>query len=270
MVEVGVFYQRVKLLMYAKLSEQEIAELLRFRYTPTLEQDSSATPISSLVYQEQMQAFLKEVEREIQAPDLKVAASVFMKRYAFVVVIYLYALSSWNKRLHFSLDSVYLQSSEMDGNWLPEYYFKDISVEEFTGNDREQWRNQGVQHLFREIIFPILNSLTEEAKISKYILWENVAVYLHWLYEKVLNYTRELPVYDDYDYIFNQAPGNVFGPYERNPLQRYKTDPVYLSELNESIRIRKTCCFTYQLGAKRTYCTTCPLYCKQFNTGKRN
>lgn len=270
MAEGDAYYQRVKLLMYAKLSEHEIAELLRFRYTPILEQESSATLMSSLVNQEQMQAFLKEVEGGIQAPDLKVAASVFMKRYAFVVVIYLYALSSWNKRLHFSLDSLYLQSSEMEGNWLPEYYIKDLTVEEFKGKDRHQWRDQAIQHLFKEIMFPILHNLTREAKISKYILWENIAVYLHWLYEKVLDHNQELLAYNDYDYIVNQAPGNLFGPYELNPLQRYNVEPVFLSELNESIRIRKTCCFTYQLGAKRTYCNTCPLYCKQFNTGKRN
>jgi ferric iron reductase protein FhuF len=256
--------------MYAKLSEQEVAELLRFRYTPILEQESSATLISDLVFQKEMQAFLEEVKVEIQAPDLKVAASVFMKRYAFVVVFYLYALSSWNKRLHFTLDSLYLRSSEKDGNWLPEYYIKDLSTEEFTGENRDKWRNQAIQHLFKDIIFPVLSTLTEEAKISKYILWENVAVYLYWLYEKVLDHNQNSLAFDDYDYIVNQAPGRVFGPYERNPLQRYGTEPVYLPELKETVRIRKTCCFTYKLGAKRTYCNTCPLYCKQFNTGKRN
>jgi ferric iron reductase protein FhuF len=256
--------------MYDKLSKKEAAELLRFRYTPILEQDSSATPINSLVQKEQMKTFLEEVKVEIQAPDLKVAASVFMKRYAFVVVIYLYALSSWNKRLHFTLDSLYLQSSEMEGNWLPEYYFEDLWLEEFTGENRAQWRNQAIQHLFKDIMFPVLNSLTEEAKISKYILWENIAVYVYWLYEKVLDYKQESLAVGDYDYIVNQAPGNLFGPYDRNPLLRYNAEPVYLSELNEPIRIRKTCCFNYQLGAKRTYCNTCPLYCKQFNTGKRN
>jgi ferric iron reductase protein FhuF len=256
--------------MYDKLSEKEAAELLRFRYTPLLEQESSATPISSLVHKEQMKVFLEEVKIEIQAPDLKVAASVFMKRYAFVVVIYLYALSSWNKRLHFTLDSLYLQNSEVEGHWLPEYFFKNLSVEELTGEDRAQWRNRAIQHLFKDIMVPILNTLTEEAKISKYILWENIAVYLHWLYEKVLDQKQESLAFEDYDYIVNQAPGKLFGPYERNPLERFAAEPVYLSELKESIRIRKTCCFTYQLGAKRTYCNTCPLYCKQFNTGKRN
>ncbi|MGM0902697.1 MAG: IucA/IucC family C-terminal-domain containing protein [Bacillota bacterium] len=256
--------------MYAKLSEKEAAELLRFRYTPILEQESSATPISSLVLKKQMKTFLEEVKVDIQAPDLKVAASVFMKRYAFVVVIYLYALSSWNKRLHFTLDSLYLQNSEMEGNWLPEYYFENLSLEKFTGENRDHWRNQAIQHLFKDIMFPILNSLTEEAKISKYILWENIAVYLHWLYEKVLDHEQGSLAFEDYDYIVNHAPGKVFGPYERNPLERFTAEPVYLSQLKETIRIRKTCCFTYQLGAKRTYCNTCPLYCKQFNTGKRN
>jgi ferric iron reductase protein FhuF len=266
----GAFLRKGEIPMYTKLSEQEAAELLRFRYVPELKQEGKATQMSSLVFKNHMQLFLEEVKGELQAPDSKVTASVFMKHYAFVIVIYLYTLSSWNKRLHFTLDSLYLQSSQKEGNWLPEYYFKDLTVEEFSGNDRIQWRDQAIQHLFSEIIFPVLNSLTKEAKISKYILWENISVYLNWLYEKVLDHSQVSYAFEDYDYIINQAPGKLFGPYERNPLQRYCTEPVYLAELKETIRIRKTCCLTYQLGAKRTYCNTCPLYCKQFNTGKRN
>jgi len=262
--------REVKVSMYGKLSEQEIAELLKFRYTPKLELGSSVTLISNLVSKEHMQAFLEEVKVELNAPDLKVTASVFMKHFAFVVGIYLFALSSWNKRLCFTLDSLYIQSSNREGNWLPEYYFKDLSIEEYTGNERTHWRDQAIQHLFRDIVNPVLSTLTTQRNISKSILWENIAVYLHWLYERLLDSESESLAYEDYNFIVNQAPGQLFGPYERNPLQRYNTEPVYLSALNESIRIRKTCCFTYQLGAKRTYCNTCPLYCKQFNTGKRN
>lgn len=256
--------------MRVKLTEEEAVELSRFRYTPVLEQISSTVPLASLVNKDQMDLFLKEVQEEIQAPDGIVAASVFMKRYAFVAVIYLYALSYWNKRLHFSLDTLYLQSSKKEGNWLPEYYFKDLLVEEFSGENRNEWRREALQYLFKNIIYPVLNTLAAEAKLSKYTLWENLAVYIFWLYEKILEDQQDSSCREDYDYILNLAPGKLFGPYHRNPLNRFNVEPVLLTELNETVRIRKTCCFTYQLGAKRTYCKTCPLYCKQFNTGKRN
>lgn len=255
--------------MYSKLTEQEIGELSRFRFTSILEQKSSVAQINQLLIDENMEHFLEEVKINTKAPDLKVAASVFVKYYAVVVVMHLYALSSWNKRLHFSLDSLYLKNKELEGYWLPEYYFENLVAEEFTGEDRDEWRNQAIQHLFHEIISPILIMLAKEAKVSKAILWENIAVYIDWLYEKIFD-NQENVNFDDYDFLVNQAPGELFGPYQKNPLHRYHTEPVYLSELNESIRIRKTCCFTYLLGEKRTYCQTCPLYCKKFNTGKKN
>ncbi|SEM62939.1 Ferric iron reductase protein FhuF, involved in iron transport [Mesobacillus persicus] len=256
--------------MHVKLTKEEAVELSRFRYTPVIDQISSTVPLASLVKKNEMNDFLKDVQVEIQAPDVKVAASVFMKRFAFVAVIYLYALSHWNKRLHFSLDTLYLQRSHKEGNWLPEYYFEDLLAEEFPGENWTEWRRKALQDLFKDIIYPVLNALANEAKISKYTLWENLSVYIFWLYEKILVDEEGFSCRDDYDYIINQAPGKLFGPYHRNPLNRFNEEPVLLTELDEMVRIRKTCCFTYQLGAKRTYCKTCPLYCKQFNTGKRN
>ena len=255
--------------MYDPLTEQESVELSRFRYVDVLDQESTSVSIGTLIHSDNMKTFLEDVQAEIQAPDLNVAASVFMKRFAFVAVIYLYALSSWNKRLHFNLDSLYLQSSKREGNWLPEYYFNHLLAESCPNGDRVKWRDQALEHLFKEILSPILESLAQESKISRFILWENIAVYLFWLYEKVLDPQQTLGK-QDYQYIVEQAPGELFGTYKRNPLQLYTDEPVFLEELNESIRIRKTCCFTYRLGAKRTYCKTFPLYCKKFSTGKRN
>ncbi len=264
-----IFFGRGMLIMYTKLTEQEVNELSRFRYTSILEQDRSVTQMNQLLIAENMQKFLEEVKINTKAPDLKVAASVFVKYYAVVAIIHLYALSSWNKRLQFSLDSLYLINKESEGYWLPEYYFKSLDVEEFTGENRDVWRNQAIQHLFQEIISPMLLMLAQETKVSKSILWENMAVYIDWLYEKVFA-NQENVIFEDYQYLVGQAPGELFGPYQKNPIQRYHSEPVYLAELKESVRIRKTCCFTYLLGEKRTYCQTCPLYCKQFNTGKKN
>lgn len=252
--------------MPVKLTSREAAELSRFRYSAQLEDEEAAIKIGDLVSSDKMASFLEGVRKEIKAPDVKVAASVFTKRFAFVAVIYLYALSAWNKKLCFTLDSLLLQSNKRDGNWLPDYFIEDLSAEEFVGGNREQWREEALRQFFAGTLYPVLEALASEGKISKYILWENVAVYIYWLYANILEGNYQ----DDFQYIVKDSPGSMFGPYNRNPLDRYNGEPTFLEELHEFVRIRKTCCFTYQLGEKRTYCKTCPLYCRQFNTGKRN
>jgi ferric iron reductase protein FhuF len=253
--------------MNAKLTQEEIAELSRFRYS-VQEKTNHGVNMGSLLEEGKMLAFLEDVSREFQAPDLTVAASVFSKRFAFVPAIFLYALSAWDKKLLLSLDQLWIQSSEKDGNWLPEYYFKKLKAEKFAGGDREAWRDEAIQLLFKDCVYPILDELSKQANLSKYILWENISVYIFWIYGNILEQTKAHS--GDFDYIVNKAPGYLFGPFTRNPLQRFYTEPVYLEEVNDYVRVRKTCCFNYQLGEKRTYCNTCPLYCRQFNTGKKN
>jgi ferric iron reductase protein FhuF len=252
--------------MPVEITSREASELSRFRYSAQLEDGETAIKIGGLLPADKMGVFLEDVRKEIKAPDSKVAASVFTKRFAFVAVIYLYALSAWDKRLCFTLDSLLLQSNSKDGNWLPDYCIENLSAEEFAGVSREQWREEALRHLFKEIVYPVLEALASEGKISKFILWENIAVYIYWLYGNIL----EGKYQEDFHYLVKAAPGSIFGPYNRNPLERYNGEPTYLEELDEYVRIRKTCCFTYQLGEKRTYCKTCPLYCRQFNAGKRN
>jgi ferric iron reductase protein FhuF len=256
--------------MCAKLTEQERKELSRFRYTDTDVDPFDSTKVGDLLFEGRLKAFLEEVQAEVKAPDLTVASSVFMKRYAFVAVIYLYALSKWNKRLRFSLDTLLLRHREDKGSWLPEYSFDSLLVETFSGEDREAWRKEAVTYLFKDIFYPVLAKLSREGKISEFILWENLAIYIYWLYETILVEYDDLQLRDDFDYIVNRSAGSHFGPYQRNPLHRYYKEPVYLQELDQEVRIRTTCCFSYQLGEKRTYCKTCPLYCKPFNTGRRN
>jgi ferric iron reductase protein FhuF len=255
--------------MSAELTQQEREELSRFRFSPELKERDGIN-IGALLNEETLVAFLESVKQEIQAPDLKVAASVFTKRFAFIPVIYLYALSAWDKKLHFSLEQLWLQSTEREGKWLPEYFFKEARAEKRTAENRRAWRDEAIQHLFKEIVFPILDKLSTKVHVSRYILWENISVYITWLYGNILNQEDVPRAAEDFEYLVHIAPGRLFGPYNRNPLQLYYAEPEYLDEVNDFVAIRKTCCFTYKLGEKRTYCKTCPLYCRQFNAGKRN
>ncbi|WP_158587543.1 IucA/IucC family C-terminal-domain containing protein [Neobacillus notoginsengisoli] len=124
------------------------------------------------------------------------------------------------------------------------------------GDDsRDAFREQALSELFADHIFPLVSQLAKITGVSKLILWENVATYIMWLYETVLADERNAA--GDFDF-FNNAAGALFGNYHRNPMKKFYTEKTYVDDLDEMIRIRQTCCFSYLTGEKAARCKTCP------------
>ena len=250
--------------MKAELSASEIKELSKFRFASELPDEITPIAFTSLLDESSMNSLLKKLEAEMSAHDLKTPASVWMKRHAFLAVIYLYAMSVFNKQLNAAPDSLLLVEMKKDGLWLPDFYFKSKSALLCPDESRDEWRREAVRHLFEDNIFPMMETLGKAAKISKLILWENVAVYIYWLYEKVVaehvDEAIKARAAEDFDYVIRLAPGSLFGNYHQNPLARYYTEPVYHEDTSSYVRVRKTCCFTYKLNAKG-FCKTCPKIC---------
>ncbi|WP_071461393.1 IucA/IucC family C-terminal-domain containing protein [Bacillus massilinigeriensis] len=224
--------------MAVKLTEGEVAELGRFRFA--LANTRYASGIGGIFRNaEACRSFLESVRQEIQAPSLKVAASVFVKRFAFVAVGYLYALTVWDKKLLLSLDAIGMVTNHEDSNWLPEFCVQDIEAIPFQGGDREEWRKKAVHYLLEGMVTPVVNAVGKAAKVSREILWENIAVYISWLYEKVLDSKSHARVKEDFHYLMVEVIGEEAGRGSR-----------------------KTCCLSYQLGKKQAFCTICPLACR--------
>lgn len=253
--------------MAQKLSESEINELRLLRLT-TDEFHSSplSIQISSLQKEQTMNEYLRILSRKIGAANDKVMASIFVKRYAFLSVIYLYSMTAWNARLNISYENLSIVTDEHEELWLPSFSFIDLRTESFI-DDRETWRISCLENLFKHHLYPILDCLSHETKVSKLILWENIAVYIYWLYETVFakpGTSEEVIVRskEDFQYIVYQAPGSLFGDYHKNPLMRYANEYIYLEELDNVVRPRSTCCFSY-LTKDKKYCKTCPQNCKK-------
>jgi ferric iron reductase protein FhuF len=250
--------------MKAELTAAEIMELSKFRFAAVLPEGATPIEFTSLLEESNMDGLLRKLQVEMDSPDLKTTASVWMKRHAFLAVIYLYSMSVFNKQLFARPDSLLLVEMKKDGLWLPDFYFKNKSVQLYPEGDRDEWRRESVRQLFEVNIFPVMEAVGKAAKISKLILWENVAVYIYWLYEKVLAEHEDANVKaraaGDYDYVIRLAPGSSFGNYHQNPLARYCTEPVYQQEEGSMVRVRKTCCFSYKLNVKG-FCKTCPKVC---------
>jgi ferric iron reductase protein FhuF len=241
-------------------TNKDITTLLWFRLSENLNNDELTIEAQRLLTDD-MDSYLQKVMVGIGAPNTQVAASLLMKRYAFFAAMALFTMSHGDRGLNVKTDNLTLVSHFEDGHWLPKFFLKDLGLEPISGN-REQWREVYVRDIFANHIFIIMEKLSKISKISKLILWENMAVYLFWLYENVLDSEEERKeiIADDFRYIIYEAPGHVFGAYNHNPLSKYDSVKVYNAATEKSIRYRKTCCFSYKLEGSHKRCNTCPCF----------
>lgn len=258
--------------MANRLNAQEIATLKKMRLTDTFEPSALSIQMDLFLQDHRVfSQYLEGLKKEIGAPNNKVAASIFMKRCAFLAVLSLYAMTALNKRLNIDFENVAIVSSEQDGHWLPTFYLSELSYVEADPSNREQWRAETVRQVFADNLFPIMNRLNVETKISKFILWENIAVYIFWLYETVLGHDKDATVKAqaslDFQYLVSQAPGELFGRYQQNPLSRYYTVPIFIKMYDSEVRVRRTCCFSCELEKSPKRCKTCPPKCIQLMNG---
>jgi ferric iron reductase protein FhuF len=231
------------------LKENDLGSLQKYRLRP---ETGKSFNVANLMEKAYAIDFMKNLALTIGSPSERTAASIFIKRYAFIAVISLFAMTTGNKKMNLSLDNIEMEEVEPGKDWLPMISLKDSSIEEWNGEDRDEWRKSVYRDLFANNIYPIIEHFEKTFKVSKLILWENIAVYLFWLYETELKDSENPNVLNDFRFLILESEGSLFGDYHLNPIQKY------YSEKNSSdvIRIRKTCCFTYQLGSKR--CKTCP------------
>jgi len=231
------------------LIENDLSALQKYRLRP---QSGKSFDVGDLLEKTFVIDFMKNLALSMGTPSERTASSIFIKRYAFIAVISLFAMTTANKKLNLSLDNIEMEEAERGKDWLPRISLKDTSIEEWNGEDRDEWRKSVYRDLFANNIYPIIEHFEKTFKVSKLILWENIAVYLFWLYETELKDSENPNAQSDFRFLIMEAEGNLFGSYHLNPIQKYYSD----KNNQDEVRIRKTCCLTYQLGSKR--CKTCP------------
>ncbi|MCC3355802.1 IucA/IucC family C-terminal-domain containing protein [Bacillus sp. REN16] len=250
------------------LLESEIEQLKEFRFSDKRFKSNLSSPVIELFEDEKIKQYIKNIGQKISAPDKRVAASMFMKRYGFFAVLNLFAMTILNKRLNVSLSNISLETSDEEKIWYwnPKFYFSDLQTVPAPSDSREQWRAETVHAIFHDHIHEVLLTLTKHSGLSKKVLWENIAIYVYWLYESVLakpkfDDKRKI-IEEDFEFLIKKAEGELFGPIAFNPLTRYFGVKVYRPEYDQNIRTRKTCCLYYKTTSTGDRCKTCPLNCK--------
>lgn len=251
--------------MGKQLTARERKELARFRFADEDQGPGCSVKVADLLEPILFQEYFQLIAENTGASSPRSAGSIFMKRYAFLAVIYLYAMTAWSKQLNVSPGNLFLRAKEKNNLWMLDIYFENKETNPVL-SDRAEWRKTALKHLFADNIFRVMEMAGRACKISKLILWENIAIYIFWLYETVFPEIMDMEIQEraaaDFDYIVNHAPGSCFGNYHQNPIKKYSVPLEYQPETGQEIRARKTCCFSYEAESIGDYCKTCPHICR--------
>ena len=120
-------------------------------------------------------------------------------------------MSAWNEKLSISYENVSIETDDNETLWLPSFHFANLKTETFE-EDRDKWRKTCIESLFKVHFFPLIDFLARTTKVSKLILWENIAVYIYWFYETVLveegiQETVKSRAKEDFQFIIFHASG---------------------------------------------------------------
>lgn len=217
-----------------------------------------------LLNEEKCLSFLQKQMIEIKAPDLSVAASMFVKRYAYLVVSStLYSMTEFNCALNLPVKAC---AFTKERNLCIQADM--CKWQEVKGMKREQWCENVLHNLFSSHITPVLNILKKTSRIPSSILWENIAIRINSIYRKIL--TKELDqikmdrLNSDFNFLKN-ASGDLFN-LKANPIKHY----IKIGEELRSNPYRKTCCRYWKLEEDIEgigYCGNCPIKSKQIERG---
>ncbi|MGW5914510.1 siderophore-iron reductase FhuF [Heyndrickxia sporothermodurans] len=238
-----------------KLNDVELQFLI---HNSALTSESAAED-SLLIYQEScgnLSMVIDELTERLQSPQKVITAAQLSKNYSFALIVpVLYAMTVFQKGIDASSSNAHVELSKEGAYSL---HIKEMSFDGFAPSERNIWRDNILQKLFKDNLSLFHKSLSTITKIPESILWENVASYIYWLYESRLQQEDAMSPFtsEDFRYIVMDAPGSVFGK-EYNPI---KNCFKFIEKEDKTIvRIRKTCCLTYKLPGSPVFCGDCRL-----------
>ncbi|NVK27921.1 MAG: (2Fe-2S)-binding protein [Flavobacteriia bacterium] len=213
---------------------------------------------------------LQKIMPELGAPNIRVTASLVIKRVAFLTLApVLYAMSGFDKGLDVSIENSVFEYPLENKLWLSKMPLKDTSVSVWQNLDKEgrcAWREGILNKVFAGHLTRLVEQMYRLTKVSRRILWENVAVRVFSIYEQriLANVAEEKRAIAeaDYAYLLDKTTTQLFG-LDENPLTPFYRDKRLTELSDKPIRVRRTCCFYYQATEPSVYCGACPLLFKK-------
>lgn len=249
--------------MISDVLTPEQTEFLRENYRLAENKSSDVNGLSSedLLHLCGVEHFInRQLTPLLQAPNGMVTASQFSKRYAFMVIAPFFAsMTLFDQVLNMRPANCSLQPDSEKGFMLPRLLLQDETTTD-AESDRKEAIHKALKMVFKNHLRKVWETLNKVTCVPMPVLWENTAVYFYYLYETNF-YSHELgidpdKIEKDFELIL-EAPGECFGESE-NPLQKFHHDKQVLLKKNPPVRVRKTCCFYYEVNEERNFCKNCP------------
>lgn len=244
----------------AELSEVE--EKILEKYRLCLKDTSPQVMVkgSELLNEDRLiRLFNDNLQIKYNTDKQQVLGSMLVKSYAFLAALVLYSMSVFNKGINSSIDNLFLYTEEDDPFWLPSFHFVNSEVTT-PASSRNEWRDEVLEGLFKQNIALMITTISKLSRVAKVILWENVALYIFWMYEstledKDLSEETKARIRDDFSYVVMEAAPHLFGVKAKNPLA------PFFHEKHNDVRKRSTCCLFYLTSKNNDRCNTCPIEC---------
>lgn len=217
-------------------------------------------------------ATLQKIQPEIGAPNLKITASLVMKRVAFLTLApVLYSMSRFDKGLNATLENSVFEYPLKNRLWLSKMPLKSTSIS-ICRSDRDAWRESVLTAVFSGNLSLLVEQFYALTKVPKCILWENIAVRVFSIYERriLMNISEEIraQAQSDYEFLLDTKTSALFG-LDENPLTRFHRKTLKTALSDEAVRVRRTCCYYYQATQPSEYCSNCPLPLKKMKKLKK-
>ncbi|AYC30462.1 IucA/IucC family C-terminal-domain containing protein [Paenisporosarcina cavernae] len=200
-------------------------------------QDAILFHWKDLFHDEKLSSLYAELQSTFGYSSLPAAVSVVGKRIGYSTTLILLMKTHAVKSIRLEEVVMYWNATERD--WIPTYYFPIDAP-----RNEEPLAEWVISHLLESQLLPLINQLAKTKGVSKYVLWENIAVYWRWLYVEKF---QEPTIFQE----LSNIPAEHFGIKE-NPLLSYDRQLAKIGK-------RRTCCLSYMNTKNSSYCKTCPL-----------
>ncbi|SEQ80919.1 IucA/IucC family C-terminal-domain containing protein [Piscibacillus halophilus] len=220
--------------------------------------DNVSVTLDQLLDEEFLRKYLQDIKHEFHTESIFVAGSQLMKRLGFNIVLpSLYLMTVHDMKLDMTFDRTGIVPNRVGDKWLPNLHMDGFSVEKFDEANREEERRILTENLFAKMD-QLVNVFNKVSRVPKPNLWENISIYVYWLYEKKLKEERFTDiaehVEEDYQYLIRGMSADIFSD-DCNQLTNFYWGRRIK---DDGTRVRRTCCFYYGANSDRKCCKTCP------------
>ncbi|MDQ0350213.1 ferric iron reductase protein FhuF [Alkalibacillus filiformis] len=225
------------------------------------DKDPNMFALSKLRDEQFLCEVLEEAKVDFDTNNLFIAASQFIKRIGFLIVApTLYNLTKYNQWLSASWTNQYIIPRVHNNQWIPNLYLDHHTVTPIDETSRKKLLKQYLEQLFTDIS-TLIENVSSISRVPKPILWENIAVYIYWLYEVKLSEEIDedimARVHHDFRLLIYELEAKQFQE-SFQPLKRFHGIKRLVSLDDDPIRIRRTCCFYYEVNVGHNFCNNCP------------